>query len=215
MTDNSRVRVTIVGVVIVALFCSLVARLWFLQMGPEQKLRAEAIALSTRKIQTQTPRGRILDRNGVVLAQDRAAWALTIDRSLKPARRQQVIGQLSELLGVKESDLQAAYDSPRQSPLLPAVVKLDVPLEQRLAILERPDDYPGVHVALLTVREYPEAEKLHDPTLASQVLGYVGEINREQLDKLKSKGYQAGELIGRDGVEAAYESVLRGTPEIK
>jgi penicillin-binding protein 2 len=215
MTDNSRVRVTIVGVVIVALFCSLVARLWFLQMGPEQKLRAEAIALSTRKIQTQTPRGRILDRNGVVLAQDRAAWALTIDRSLKPARRQQVIGQLSELLGVKESDLQAAYDSPRQSPLLPAVVKLDVPLEQRLAILERPDDYPGVHVALLTVREYPEADKLRDPTLASQVLGYVGEINREQLDKLKSKGYQAGDLIGRDGVEAAYESVLRGTPEIK
>jgi cell division protein FtsI/penicillin-binding protein 2 len=54
--------VSIVGVVIVALFSSLVARLWFLQMGPEQKLKAEAIALSARKIQTQSPRGRILDR---------------------------------------------------------------------------------------------------------------------------------------------------------
>ena len=46
----------------------------------------------------------------------------------------------------KEPTLQAAYDSPRQSPLMPAVVALDVPLDKRLAILEHPDDYPGVHV---------------------------------------------------------------------
>ena len=219
MSDNSRVRVSIVGVVIVALFSSLVARLWFLQMGPEQKLKAEAIALSTRKIQTQSPRGRILDRRGVVLAQDRAAWALTVDRTTtgtrSDAERVRVFGQLSELLSVKQETLQAAYDSPRQSPLVPAIIALDVQLDKRLAILEHQDDYPGVHVELLTVREYPEAEKLHDPTLAAQVLGYVGEIGKEQLKPLKREGYQPGDLIGRDGVEAAYESVLRGTPEIR
>ncbi len=96
MSDNSRVRVSIVGVVIVALFCSLVARLWFLQMGPEQKLAREVITLSTREVQTESPRGEILDRNGKVLAQDVAAWAVTVDRNLearnarpraRPARR--------------------------------------------------------------------------------------------------------------------------------
>src|SRR5204863_147357 len=48
--------------------------------------------------------------------------------------------------------------------------------------------------------------------LASQLLGYVGEIGADQLKQLKSKGYQAGDVVGRDGVEAAYESVLRGKP---
>ncbi len=215
MSDNSRVRVSIVGVVIVALFSSLVARLWFLQMGPEQKLRAEAIALSTRTVQTESPRGRILDRNGHVLARDRAAWAITLDRNLKRATRSRVLGQLSETLGRPLTDLRRRYNSPRQSLLKQAIVALDIPQKKRLAILENQDDYPGVHVELLTVREYPESLKLGDPTLAAQVLGYVGEIDSEQLKTLKRRGYQAGALIGRDGVEAAYESVLRGVPEIE
>jgi penicillin-binding protein 2 len=215
MTENSRVRVTMVGVVIVALFVSLVARLWFLQMGPEQNLRARAIALSTRTIQTESPRGRILDRNGKVLAEDVAAWAVTVDRNMKKATLTRVLGQLAELLSQPESALRAAYNSPRQSPLLPAVVALNVSIDERLAILQRRDDYPGVNVAQLTVRKYPEAERLNDPTLAAQVLGYVGEIDSAQLKKLKAKGYQAGDLIGRDGVESAYESELRGPPEIE
>jgi hypothetical protein len=55
MSDNSRVRVSIVGVVIVALFSALVVRLWFLQMGPEQELRVQAVVRSTRVVQTEMP----------------------------------------------------------------------------------------------------------------------------------------------------------------
>ena len=55
MSDNSRVRVSIVGVVIVALFSTLLARLWFLQSGPEDSLKVQAVVDSTRVIQTQTP----------------------------------------------------------------------------------------------------------------------------------------------------------------
>ncbi|HWS48286.1 MAG TPA: penicillin-binding protein 2 [Acidimicrobiia bacterium] len=213
MSDNSRVRVSIVGVVIVALFGSLLARLWFLQMGPERALGAEAINLSTRTIQTESPRGRILDRYGNVLAQDRAAWAVTVDRNLGTKTHARVMGQLSELLGIPLKSLQAAYDSQRQSPLQPAVVALDVSLDKRLAVLEHQDEYPGVHVAELTVRTYPTGDRLGDPNLAAQVLGYVGEIGADQLKRLGKLGYQAGDLIGRDGIESAYESELRGRPE--
>jgi len=206
MSDNSRVRVSIVGVVIVALFASLFARLWFLQMGPEQSLGRVVSTLSTRVIQVESPRGEILDRNGKVLAQDVAAWAVTVDRDLGPKTVDRVLGQLSELIQVDEKKLRANYDSNRQSPLVPAVVDLNVPLAQQLAIREHREDYPGVNVVELTVRSYP-----YDG-LASQLLGYVGEIGSDQLKQLKAKGYQAGDLIGRDGVEAAYESVLRGRP---
>ncbi len=214
MTDNSRVRVSIVGVVIVALFSALVARLWFLQMGPERKLGSESVLLSTRTVQTESPRGRILDRNGNVLAQDRAAWAVTLDRNLNKATRERVLGQLSELLGVPQPQLEAAYASKRQTPLKPAVLKLDITEDARLALLEHLSDYPGVHIVQLTVREYPMAQKLNDPALASQLLGFVGEIDATQLKRLKSEGYEPGSLIGRAGIESAYESVLRGTPEI-
>jgi penicillin-binding protein 2 len=207
MSDNSRVRVNIVGVIIVALFASLLARLWFLQVGPEKALGQEAIALSTRTIQTPAPRGAIVDRYGHVLVQDRAAWAIAIDRNLKKHLRTQVLGQLSELLGVPEPILQAAYDSPRQSPLEPAILAVDVPFDKRLALQERQEDYPGVHVEELTVRSYPSGP------IASQVLGYTGEIGPDQLKQLQKQGYQAGDLVGRDGVEAAYESVLHGAPE--
>src|SRR5262249_23073394 len=131
-------------------------------------------------------------RNGKVLAQDVAAWAVTVDRNLTSKVRDQVMGQLSELLGVPEKALLEQYNSPRQSPLTPAVVDLNVPLDKRLALLERQQDYPGVHVSELTVRKYPM------DGLASQVLGYVGEIGQDQLKLLKKKGYQAGDLIGRD-----------------
>ncbi len=209
MSDNSRVRVSIVGVVIVALFSALVARLWFLQMGPEQNLRVQAVVRTTRVVQTESPRGRILDRNGVVLAQDRIAWAVTIDRNLTSRTRTRVIGQLAELLGPPHTAkaIQSQYDSLRQSPLKPAIVALDVDQNRRLAILEHRENFPGVQVQQLTVREYP----FH--TLAAQVLGYTGDISDARLKTLKKKGYQGGDSIGRAGIEAAYEQYLRGDPE--
>ncbi|MGO9875986.1 MAG: penicillin-binding transpeptidase domain-containing protein [Acidimicrobiia bacterium] len=206
MSDNSRVRVSIVGVVVVVLFSTLLARLWFLQSGPEDSLKVQAVVDSTRVIQTQSPRGEILDRNGEVLVKDAASWAVTVDRTLSKRTAARVLGQLAEQLGVPERVLESQYTSLRQSPLEPAVVALDVNQPDRLAILQDPEDYPGVHVVELTVRSYPQGD------LAAQVLGYVGEINATQLAHMKKLGYEAGDEIGEAGAEAAFESVLRGKP---
>ena len=206
MSDNSRVRVSIVGVVVVALFSTLLVRLWFLQSGSENSLKVQAVVDSTRVIQTQTPRGEIRDSNGAVLVRDRASWAVTIDRNLSKRSRDKVIGQLAELLHAKVSDLLSQYDSVRQSPLQPAVVALDVAQPDRLEILQDPQNYPGVHVKALTVREYPQGD------LAAQVLGYVGEVPQDELAQVKNRGYQPGDQIGLAGAESAFESALRGKP---
>ena len=107
----------------------------------------------------------------------------------------------------------AAYNSKAQSPLLPPVVAHDITVDQQVALEERADDYPGVHVIELTIRSYPAADQFGDAGLAAQVLGYVGSIPADQLSRLEKKGYQPGDTIGLDGVEAAYESVLRGQAE--
>jgi penicillin-binding protein 2 len=214
MSDSSRVRISIIGVVIVALFSALLARLWFLQVGPDQSAALPPATQSTRTIQTDSPRGRILDRTGkYVLAEDQVSWALTLDRNLSKSTHNRVMGQLSELLGVPLKSLQASFDSVQQSPLKPAIVAYGVPLDKRLAISERQEDFPGVGVTRTWIRTYPAAAELHDPTLAAQLLGYVGEIGPDELKKLKSKGYEGGDVVGKDGIEAAYESVLHGRPE--
>jgi penicillin-binding protein 2 len=208
MSDNSRVRVAIVGVVIVALFCALLARLWFLQMGAEEALKVEAVARATRVVQTESPRGRILDRNGVVLVDNRAAWAITVDRQLDNDTRDLVLGQLAEVLAPQYTieQLAANFDDLRQSPLKPAIVAVDVDEKSRVAILEHIEDYPGTRVPKLTVRRYPNGQ------VAAHVLGYVGEISDEQLQAHRADGYLEGEAIGKAGAERAFESDLRGEP---
>jgi penicillin-binding protein 2 len=206
MTDSSRVRVSIVGVVVVALFSTLLVRLWFLQSGAESSLKVQAEVASTRVIQTESPRGAILDRNGKVLARDRPSWAVTVDRTLDERTVDRVLGQLGEQLGILAEDLESQYHSKRQSQLKPAVVALDVSRPNRLAILQDPQDYPGVNIKRLTVRTYPQG------SIGAQLLGYVGEVPEEDMERLEQRGYEPGDSIGQAGVEAVFESVLRGRP---
>jgi penicillin-binding protein 2 len=208
MTDNSRVRVSIVGVVIVALFIALLARLWFLQMGAEEELRFQAVARSTRMIQTESPRGRILDRNGTVLVENKAEWTVTVDRQLADDDRERVIGQLAEVLAPQYTaeQLEENFNDLRQTPLKPAIVAVGVPESARIAILEHVEDYPGTKVEKLTVRHYPLGQ------VAAHLLGYVGDISDEQLATRRAEGYQEGEVIGKDGAERAFEDDLRGQP---
>src|ERR1700709_1639155 len=113
MTDNSRVRVSIVGVVVVVLFSTLLARLWFLQSGSENSLKVQAVVDSTRTLQTESPRGEIKDVNGDTLVSDRASWAVTVDRDLPKATLTRVFGQLAEQLGIPSKDLTSQYNSDR------------------------------------------------------------------------------------------------------
>jgi penicillin-binding protein 2 len=208
MSDNSRVRVAIVGVIVIALFGALVARLWFMQMGGEEQLKFQAVARATRTVQTESPRGRILDRNGVVLVENVAEWAVTVDRQLSRATRSRVLGQLAEVLAPQYTaeQLEDNFNDLRQTPLKPAIVAVGVPEPARIAILEHIEDYPGTHVEKLTVRHYPNGE------LAAHVLGYTGEISEAQLATRRDAGYQEGDAIGKDGAERAFEKELRGQP---
>jgi len=206
MTDNSRVRVSIVGVIVVALFGALLARLWFLQVGASDTVEVRAEQRATRVLQTESPRGRILDAKGRELVGNRVVWALTMDRHVPDKTRAAVFGRLAELLGGKNTPhkLEKRFDDVRQSQLRPALIVVDTPEVARVTVLEHPQEFPGIAAKQLTTRSYP------DP-VAAQVLGYVGEITGDELKT--HKGYVGGDSIGRSGIEAAYEKMLRGKPQ--
>ena len=203
--DNAGLRLAILGVVVLSLFATLLARLWYLQVlvGPE--LRVEAQENSVRLIYTEANRGRILDRQGRVLVENRIVPTVVVERDIKP----EVLARLAAELGKDIREFERRVEDVRFSQFKPVPVMEDVPKEKLIFLREHHDEFPGVNVVQLTQRFYPNGR------VAAHILGYVGEINDSELDARKGQGYRGGDSIGKSGVELAYESELRGEPQVE
>jgi len=193
--------------VVLSLFCALLARLWYLQVLASPTLRAEAQHNSVAVVYTEAPRGRLLDRKGRVLADNKVVLALVADRD-KVDKNPDVLPRLSGLLGMSVDQIKERIADDRFSPFKPVPVAVDVPKEKLIYFREHQVDFPGIEGLQLTERSYPNA------TLAAHVLGFVGEINDKELAPRKADGYKAGDTIGKSGAELTYEADLRGSPEI-
>ena len=205
--DSSRLRLGVLGMVVLSLFCALLARLWYLQVLASPTLAVEAQLNSVAVVYAEAPRGRILDRNGKVLADNRVVLALVADRE-EVARRPESLDRLAGLLGVPRAVLDANIADERFSRFKPVPVVIDVPKDKLIYVREHQGDFPGIEGLQLTERVYPNG------TMAAHVLGTVGAINDDELGPRKAAGYKAGDTIGKSGIELTYEDDLRGEPEI-
>lgn len=201
-------RMAILGVVITSMFVALFARLIFLQVIDSPRLTAAATANQTRLVYEPAPRGRILDRNGNVLAGSRLVDVITVDRA-SVSKHPEIIERLAQLMHSDVTEIRRRIDDPRASRYRPAVVAEDVAPEVVGAIRERQLELPGVAAESQVRRWYPNG------TLAAHLLGYIGEINDKELSGHKSDGYRLGDDIGKSGLESAYEPDLRGKPGVK
>lgn len=211
MTDQLREkRIGTVGVIVITVFLTLFARLWYLQIANGTQLAAAATQTRIREIQEEAPRGKILDINGKIIVDNRIARSIVVDRQqlTNEKKKKAVIKKLSETLDIKESKIQQRIKDERISPYKPVPVAIDVSLDRIQYIKEHQEDFPGVDAVPLAVRRYPNG------TLGAHLVGYVGEINDDEL-KTRKGNYQLGETIGKSGIELAYENELRGKPSIK
>ncbi len=206
-TDTPRLRLGIVGVVAVSLFVALFARLWFLQVLTAGEHELAAQRNQRRTIPLPATRGRILDRNGEVLVANRASNVVTVDRSrlrqMEPREEEALMVRLAAAVDRPPSMLRERLDDQRLGPFTPVPVAEDVDEAVLVELRERRAEFPGVEAEQTAVRAYP-----HD-TLAAHVLGYVGAINAEELDRLGAP-YRPGSRIGKDGIEQTFEPDLRG-----
>ncbi len=210
MNDNSRIRIQIVGVVVAALFFSLLARLWFLEVHPT----AAAIQVENetlRTVSTPMPRGLVYDTKGRIVVGNRVSWAITADSFLRNAprdgsARRAVVPKLAELLGIDTATIEHRLDDKRLGPLESVVIASDVTAEARTRLAEHPEDFPHLGLTPLAVRAYMT------PGLAAQVLGYLGLVN--STDLARHNDYGPNELIGRAGIESLFERELRGEPTV-
>ncbi|MGQ0431760.1 MAG: penicillin-binding protein 2 [Microthrixaceae bacterium] len=217
--DSPRLRLSVLGVVVFALFASLFARLWYLQVMATDQFQVAAQSNRIRTVPVEAPRGRILDRNGKVLVDNRISVQVTIDRSvlgdLTTAKRAAVLARLADGLarsGIPRTieQLEARVADQRFSPYVPVPIAGDVPEELKIWIDEHSDELPSVAASRVPVRRYPYGR------LAAHVLGYTGKVTKEEFDRKGAtrKPYTLNDEIGKSGVERVYEDDLRGTPGI-
>ncbi len=218
--DSPHLRLGVFGIVTISLFAALFARLWYLQVMASPEFQLAAKANQQRVIIEPAPRGRIFDRDGVVLVDNRISIVVTADRStlddLDEGERARVLGRLAEELtryGQASSVdvIENRLDDVRFSPYTPVPVAEDVPEELAVYLSEHNEEFTdAIEVEARPIRTYPYGR------LASHLLGYTGAINDEEftdaIEAGNAENYQLDDEVGKTGVERVYEADLRGTP---
>ncbi|MFN2587026.1 MAG: penicillin-binding protein 2 [Actinomycetota bacterium] len=228
--DRTVLRLAVMAVLLVAAFVALFSRLWYLQVLAVGDYRTLAKENRVRLVYSEPERGRILDRNGKVLVGNRDSLSITIDRQrIEPGslKERKVLYEVARLLVperlrarehkraliAKVKEMREELNDATVSPYKPVAVVNDVPESVVNWIDENPEDFPGVAAEELPVRTYPHGK------LAAHVLGYVGEINADELEYPEFENarppYESGDLIGKNGVERTYDRWLRGKPQIQ
>jgi penicillin-binding protein 2 len=184
---------------------AMVARLAWLQLVHGSENRARADDNRIRLMPRNPIRGRLLDRNGAVLATSRLTYNLYIQpREVDDAAWPALRDRLVTVIGMPAAEL----DQKRRSGANAEGFRIELagPLtpEQVLRFREQSAALKGAEVDVDVLRSYPHGR------LAAHVLGYTSGITEEEYKELESRGYRIRDRVGRSGVEKAYESHLRG-----
>lgn len=199
-------RFIVFALVIVLAVGTLTARLFYLQVIEGRDLAAIATRQRTVLEAIVSPRGLIYDRNGRLLVSNVPTYAVKVrPADLPNERRDEVVARLAALIGMDAVDINAAIDGNPGSAFDLVRVARDVDKDTANLIAESGTDLPGVEVTVEARRQYT------DGALMSQLIGYTGPVSPDALAELRSVGYLPDDLIGKAGVEATYETELRGT----
>ncbi len=197
-----------VAVLVLVLVCTsiLVGRLIQLQIVSHQDYVTRS---DENRIQVQAlapPRGLILDRRGVVLAENRAVFTLSLIKE-RIVDMPAMLDELKNLVGVSDEEIEQFHKrmSRRKRPYEAVALRLVLSEEQISILSVNRHRLSGVEVQAQLLRYYPHGE------LLSHVVGSVRRITEEDLGTLDVVNYSASQFVGKRGVEQFYETSLHGT----
>jgi len=199
-------RFVVFALIVVVAVGALTARLFYLQVSNGRQYATLSTRNRTVLEPIPAPRGVIYDRNGRALVSNVATFAVKIRPAELPNQvRDEVVARLASMIKLDPSDINASIDANPGSAFDLVRIAQDVDESTARLISEAGDALPGVEVAVEARRQYAEGP------LMSHILGYTGPVSAEQLPKLRDRGYQPDDLLGKAGVESTYEAELRGT----
>lgn len=176
-------------------------RLWQLQIaqGQENLTASEGNRIRVRTI--PAPRGVIYDRAGYVLAENRPGFRLVADvAGVKEERLNELADFISSIFLISSADAKAKLTSSQNEVILRSGLERERALKLEIEL----QDYPELRVVEAPIRSYPNGSVL------AHLLGYLSEISEDELSDPRYSGISLGSKIGRTGVEASYDFLLRG-----
>jgi penicillin-binding protein 2 len=226
---KGRLRLVVVQALVLSLFVTLFARLWYMQVLGGEAYQAQAAEQSVRELVVQPARGLIVDDMGRPLVANRTSWVVSIDRTLlhkmSPARRATVIARLARAVRVPARTITArtllcgqpgakAGTCWNGSPYQPVPVAEDIRQQAAVTVMEQGEDFPSVLVDAQDVRSYPSPYGVN----AAHLLGYLSPITSSELDEAQARhdtSVHGASVVGRAGIEKEYDTYLRGLPGYK
>ena len=197
-------KVPFLQYVVAVSFLVLLAGYWRLQIGQHRAYLEQAERNRTRNLPVIAPRGRILDRDGRVLADNFPAFSILLMREnpavLTPARIEGIARGLQLPPEELERQVEGASELPHFQPLL---LKQSATMEDIAFVESHQDEYPELATIQVQQRLYP----LHGAIAAT--LGYVGEVSEDAI-AINPNRYRPGDVVGKFGIEKAYDSILEG-----
>lgn len=229
MSERSNLRLLVLGVLVVSLLGTLLARAFYLQVLEGAGYRAAAADNTVREVVDPAVRGLILDQAGRPLVSNRTSVVVTVDRQELAKEDDDGAAVIKRLAGILDTPVSKISDrlvpcgtdgaKPppvcwNGSPYQPVPVANDVDTQTALTIMERRRDFPGVSARLEAIREYPSPFNVN----AAHMLGYLGPVTEEQLaaqgDSTAYDRLRRTDVVGRTGLESEYDEELRGKPGI-
>ena len=194
-------RLQFLMLVIVLIIAVLIGRAGYLQVYDGERYARLAEGNRIRIIPAEAARGTFYDRNGELLVTNRPGFTVSLLPLTEPISPE-VIARVSKLINVPVEEIQKKIDA--HVGFDPIRIKNDVLPDIVTIIEEQKDEYPGVVIEVLPIRDYIYGE------YASHVFGYVSEINEDELERRKDEGYKSGYIIGKFGLERVYDKEVRG-----
>jgi penicillin-binding protein 2 len=200
-------RLDVLCLIALAIFLIFTARLYWMQVINHEAYTEMALQNRLRRLPIKAPRGRIIDRNGVVLAGSRPSYNIVVSREdLKGVEEE--VELLGARLGLDRGWLARRFEEAKYEPkYLPLVVKEDASPAEVAWIVAHQFDYPE-----LRIEEMPQRHYVYG-AFAAHALGYVGEVSRLELERGpygRENGYRMGDVVGKSGLERAYNEILTG-----
>ena len=186
-------------------FLLILIRLIFLQLLNHETYKKMSDENRIRLIATQPIRGRIIDKNGLILADSKFNYSLII----KPQYVNERVWQkyklkISTLFNISSDLLQKRYSDGLKNKKFSITLLDNLKVDQVIRFKENENILNGLEISTKLIRNYPYKN------VASHVIGYTQPITDSEFNFLSEKGYKINDLIGRTGIEFAYEDHIRG-----
>lgn len=184
----------------------LALRLFQLQIVEHQKYKVLAKNNTTRTAITRAPRGIIYDRHGNILATSKQSLSVIVYPAAltKQKDKESVARLLCTYVNMSYEDLYKIFDEMEPTTPLPLTLENDVGIETAIRIFENQKQLPGIAVENQAIRYYPYQE------ITGHLLGYVGQINSNELEAARLRGLGLGDIVGKEALEKVFDESLQG-----